>query len=84
MSVSELAAIHARNAKVEADKAWETSWMRRLIIASATYAIILFFLLSINAPNPYLNALVPTLAYLLSTLTMPFLKQYWLKHFYKK
>ncbi|MEK7615775.1 MAG: hypothetical protein AAB420_01035 [Patescibacteria group bacterium] len=31
--------IEARNTRVETDKAWETSWTRRLSIAIATYII---------------------------------------------
>lgn len=84
MSKSVLSEIQARNARVEADKAWETSFTRRLILALAIYALAAFMLFSIDAPEPWLNALVPALAYLLSTLTLPFLKQYWLENFYRK
>ena len=41
MSLEErVAKIEARNAKVEADKAWETSWVRRFSIALLTYGVI--------------------------------------------
>ena len=62
-------AILERNKKVEADKAWETSKMRRIIIAIATYLIVLYFLLAINAPNPFFNAFIPAIAFILSTLS---------------
>jgi len=81
---NEIEGIKARNARVEADKAWETSITRRIIIAIATYICIAVFLVLINAPNPYFNSLVPTAAYILSTLSMPFLKNFWIKNFYKK
>ncbi|MBI4177593.1 MAG: hypothetical protein HY516_04480 [Candidatus Aenigmarchaeota archaeon] len=76
--------IKKRNARVEADKAWETSGTRRVIIAAATYATITLFLLYINTPGPFVVALVPTIGYLLSTLTMPVLKKWWLNRSYKK
>ncbi|HII39203.1 TPA: hypothetical protein HA318_04350 [Candidatus Micrarchaeota archaeon] len=68
-----------RNARVEADKAWETSKTRRAIIAFSTYLCAVLFLHLINAPNPFLNAVVPSGAYLLSTLALPFAKQRWLQ-----
>ena len=79
-----LAQIKKRNERVEQDKAWEVSTTRKLIIAMITYAIIVIFLIIIGVQRPFLSALVPVLGYLLSTLTMPFCKNYWLRHFYKR
>ncbi len=73
-----------RNAKVEADKSWETSLARRAILAIATYVAVVIFLQIINAPNATLAALVPVGAYLLQQYSMPFLKKIWIKKFYKK
>ena len=80
----EIALIKERNRRVEIDKAWETSKTRRIIIAFITYIIIVIFLLMINAPSPWLIALVPTIGYVLSTLTAPFLKKWWMESIYKK
>jgi len=80
----QLAQIKARNAKVEADKAWETSWTRRGIIAIFTYLVVVVFLISIDAQDPWLAALVPAGAYFLSTLTLPFIKKWWIDTSYKK
>ena len=74
-----LAAIEGRNAKVEANKAWETSWTRRALIACVTYLSIGVYFAFIGISNPWLNAVVPTVAFLLSTLTLPYLKKIWLK-----
>lgn len=79
-----ISSILERNKKVEADKAWETSKTRRTIIAIATYLIVLYFLLAINAPNPYFNALIPAVAFILSTLSLPFIKNWWVENHYKK
>jgi polyferredoxin len=76
--------IKERNKRVEADKSWETSKTRRIIIALMTYIIIVVFLWSIESPNPWFNAIVPTIGFILSTLTLPFFKRFWLKHIYKK
>ena len=73
-----------RNARVETDKAWETSLARRLILAVATYIAAACFLLIINAQNPFLAALVPAGAYLLQQYSMPFFKKILAEKFYKK
>jgi hypothetical protein len=75
----EIREIKERNRKVEADKAWETSSARKLIISVFTYLAVAFYLQAINVPLPWLNAIVPTAAFLLSTLTLPFFKGLWLK-----
>ena len=73
-----------RNKKVERDKAWETSLIRKLIISILTYFIIVLFLLTINIENAWQVALVPTIGFLLSTLTLPIFKKLWIKNVYKK
>ncbi|MBS3123107.1 hypothetical protein J4437_00570 [Candidatus Woesearchaeota archaeon] len=80
----ELQKIKERNKRVEADKAWETSKTRRLLIALMTYLVMVIFLWFIEVKNPWLNALVPTLGFVLSTLTLPVLKKLWLKYVYGK
>lgn len=70
-----------RNRRVEADKAWETSKTRRGVIAGITYLIATFFMWRIGVSEPFLNALVPTGGYLLSTLSLTFIKKWWVaKH----
>jgi len=76
----EVADIHARNRRVEMDKAWEVSWTRRVFIAAITYCLAGVWLILIEANNPWLNAFVPTGGYLLSTLTLPILKNFWAKN----
>ena len=80
----EINLIKERNRQVETDKAWETSNIRRAIITVMTYIVIVIFLFIINAPSPWLTALVPTIGYLLSTLTMPLFKKLWIKSINKK
>jgi purine-cytosine permease-like protein len=72
-----LAAIEERNVRVETDKAWETSWTRRVVIAVITYVAVGFMLMLINADNPWLGAIIPVLGFLLSTLSLPLVKNVW-------
>jgi len=74
----EVEKIKARNRSVESEKAWETSWTRRSIIAVFTYLSVALYLYAINVSLPFLNAIVPTAGFLLSTLTMPFFRRMWL------
>ena len=74
----EIAAIRERNFRVEADKAWETSGMRKAVIAVFTYGLSVVILFSIGAPQPFLNALIPAFGFLLSTMTFGLLKERWI------
>ena len=75
-----LEAIEARNKKVELDKAWEGSWTRKLLIVLFTYATIGLYLKFIVGIDPWINAIVPTIGFLLSTLTLPFFKAIWTRN----
>ncbi len=75
----EIAKISERNARVELDKAWEISWTRRLFIAAVTYIIAGIWISLINDSDPWLKALVPAVGYILSTLSLPFVKTWWQK-----
>lgn len=76
--------IKNRNARVEADKAWETSWTRKITITIMTYFVVMFYLTMLGMERVYLHALVPAGGYFLSTLSLPFFKQYWLNNIYKR
>ncbi len=82
MNKDNLEAINARNARVEADKAWETSLTRRICIACFTYMIASLYMAFLGIDLFYLHAAVPTGGYLLSTLTLPLLKAWWLKKYH--
>lgn len=76
--------IENRNKKVELDKTWETSYTRRFFVIIFTYLSIALYLKYVINIEPWLNAIVPTLGFLLSTLTLPFLKKIWDRYIYKK
>lgn len=77
---SEIEQIRSRNDRVELDKAWETSLYRRAWITILTYIVTAIVFLLIGAPYFYLSALIPTVGYVLSTLTLPIIKSHWSKN----
>ena len=81
--MTELDSIKQRNAKVEADKAWEGSWVRKLSIAAITYVFLVFYLPVLGLEKSWMHATVPVCGYLFSTLTLPVIKKFWLQKIYK-
>ncbi len=79
-----LATIEARNQRVEADKAWEVSWTRRLLIIGFTYVVVALVLTRIHPEGAWVDAIIPCFGYLLSTLSLPPLKKLWIKRFMHK
>lgn len=73
-----IAKIETRNKSVETDKAWETSITRRASIALSTYVILATYMWAIGVTSPLLNAIIPTIGFMLSTLSLPFIKSVWL------
>ncbi len=79
-----LEAIKQRNQRVELDKAWETSNTRKILIGAMTYTVVVIFLYLIKAPNPFLNAIVPVIGFLLSTATLSWCKEKWVQRIQKE
>lgn len=73
-----LKAIEGRNARVEKDKAWETSLLRRSLITILTYGVVTAYLFAIDADQPYITAVVPAMGYFLSTLVIRSVKDWWM------
>jgi len=72
--------IKERNRRVEADKAWEVSLTRKILIAILTYIVIVIFFYFASLPKPLISAIVPTLGFLLSTFSIPWFKRIWLRN----
>lgn len=72
--------IEERNKRVELDKAWETSWTRKIVIAVLTYLTIVLFFFVAGLPGPFPNAVVPATGFVLSTLSLPLFKRLWTKY----
>lgn len=77
----ELEQIKQRNAKVEADKAWETSWVRIGSVALITYLVAMLVMRALQVQQFWLQALIPTIGYILSTQSLPVIKRWWIDRF---
>jgi len=76
--------IEKRNKEVGLNKSWETSWTRKILLFIFTYLSIALYLKFIVNIDPWVNAIVPAIGFLLSTLTLPYFKTLWEKWIYKK
>lgn len=74
---SRISAIESRNVRVATDKAWETSFTRKISIIVMTYCILGLYMKLLGIENWYLHALVPTCGYFLSTLALPIIRNMW-------
>lgn len=81
---SEIEKIKERNRRVEREKSWEVSWTRKIMVAVLTYIVVAVFFFYLGVPDPMETAIVPTIAFLLSTLSVPFIKKLWLKYIHEK
>lgn len=75
----EIDLLKARNERVELDKGWETSWTRKIIIATMTYMLIVIFMLVTKLDKPFVSAIIPSVAYLISASALPLFKKWWIK-----
>lgn len=73
--------IEERNARVEGDKAWETSYLRIGTILLVTYIVACGVLIAIGNDSPFRNALIPVVGYFLSIQSLPFIKASWLRRY---
>lgn len=69
-----------RNARVEADKAWETSTVRIGAISLIIYISVAGLLYIIGVERHLLSALVPVAGFILSTQSLPVLKEWWIQN----
>lgn len=75
----QLEAIAERNQRVEMEKAWETSTTRVLSVVLLTYALMSLTFSIIGVQEYFINAIIPTLGYFLSTQSLPIIKRRWLQ-----
>lgn len=80
----EIEKIKERNKRVETDKAWETSWTRRICICILTYIVVIAYSYVINKiSNIFLSSLVPVIGFTLSTVSLKGIRKIWEKNFRK-
>lgn len=71
--------IEKRNKRVEADKAWETSMLRKLLIIIFTYIFAVLYLKIADTTNPWFGAVVPCAGFYLSTQSIKIVKSWWIR-----
>ncbi len=76
---NEIKKIQERNRCVEIDKEWETSAIRRIMIAIITFVVALLFLSIIKVENAFLAAFVPMGGFLISTFSIKPARKVWEK-----
>lgn len=77
----EIENIKERNKRVELDKAWETSWTRKICIIILTYIVVIIYSYVIrNIDNIFLSSLVPVIGFTLSTLSLKVVRNIWEKN----
>jgi len=70
--------IEERNKRVEKDKAWETSWTRKICIMILTYIVVIIYSYIVrNYDNIFLSSLVPVIGFTLSTLSLKLVRKIW-------
>lgn len=79
----DLTQIKQRNKLVEVDKKWERSATRKLLLMIFTYLAIGLYLQAIDVEEPWISAVVPSIGFLLSTLSLPFFRRMWERYIYK-
>lgn len=80
--LAEIAAIKARNARVEANKAWETSRCRLVSVALLTYVSMVLLMYIIGAETPFIAAIIPTMGFVLSNVSLRVIKERWISKHY--
>ncbi len=80
----EIENIKLRNLKVEADKSWETSLFRKILVAIITYIIVVIVMYFLKLENIFIWALIPTAWFLLSTLSIKVVKKLYIERYVKK
>ncbi len=74
--------IKKRNNRVEINKAWETSLLRKILILVTTYIVASLAMYAMGTPHFYINSLIPTVGFFLSTLTFSFIKNWWIEKYF--
>lgn len=78
----EVKKIQERNRRVEKDKAWETSYTRRICIMILTYIVVIVYSYLVREyDNIFLSSLVPVIGFTLSTLSLKLIRKVWEKKY---
>ncbi len=77
---NEINKVKERNKRVELDKKWETSTIRRICICILTYIVVITYSYIIKKYDSiFLSSLVPVIGFTLSTLSLGLVRKMWEK-----
>jgi hypothetical protein len=82
---SEIHALQRRNFEKDRGKEFESSYTRVIFLMAVTYFTLLAYMaLVIQSNHPYLDAIVPTVGFNISTWSLPYVKEWWIqaRHYY--
>lgn len=81
---NEILKIQTRNKRVELDKRWETSFVRRLFICILTYIVVVIYSYLVKRfDSIFLTSIVPVIGFALSTLSLKYVRNVWEKRYIK-
>ena len=72
-----VAALERRSREKDADKYWETSWARFLLVCALTYASLALYMWAAGIDPVWVNAVVPAAAYAISATSFEPLRRVW-------
>ena len=82
---TEILQLQQRNREKDRGKEFESSYTRVIFLMAVTYFTLLTYMaLVIKSANPYLDAIVPTVGFNISTWSLPYVKEWWIqaRHYY--
>lgn len=59
--------------------AWDRSWTKIVLLTVVTYIVIAFVFYCIGSKKYFVNAIIPSVAYFISTRSLSFVKKIWLQ-----
>jgi len=82
---TEIEALKQRNFEKDRGKEFESSYTRVIFIMVITYWTLFGYMCIIQTSNPFLDAIVPTVGFNISTWSLPFVKEWWIQvnHYYR-
>jgi hypothetical protein len=81
----EIDALQQRNFEKDRGKDFETSYTRVFFLMFVTYWTLFAYMYIIGTNQPFLDAIVPTLGFNISTWSLPLVKEWWIqaRHYYR-
>ena len=76
---TEIEALQQRNFDKDRGKEFESSYTRVFFLMFVTYWTLFGYMYIIDTNNPWLDAIVPTVGFNISTWGLPVVKEYWIQ-----